>query len=181
MTLMMWEDMDTAREKGKQSKNGGHDTRARHSMPPCCRWLTWWGREGRYSVTWFYFYQSQNRPQSSLSVWLYFWDFGDSRCGEQMPRSQDFIQLIHCKIHWATGKMTEWAISPFLKHDWLAGSVSLCVFYLVWLPAPITYSSDGVQGRVSANAEVWARHIVGDSGGDHDHGHTELVIFPARR
>lgn len=45
----------------------------------------------------------------------------------------------------------------------------------------ITYSSDGVQSRVSADAEVWARHIVGDSGGDHDHGHTELVAFAARR
>lgn len=45
----------------------------------------------------------------------------------------------------------------------------------------ITYSSDGVQSCVSADAEVWARHIVGDSGGDHDHGHTELVAFAARR
>lgn len=46
---------------------------------------------------------------------------------------------------------------------------------------PITYSSDGIQSRVSANAEVWARHIVGDRGRDHDHGHTELVIFPTSR
>lgn len=52
---------------------------------------------------------------------------------------------------------------------------------LCGLTGAITYSRDGVESRVSADAEVWARHIVGDSGGDHDHGHTELAVFIACR
>lgn len=44
-----------------------------------------------------------------------------------------------------------------------------------------TYISDGVQSRVRANAEVWTRYIIGDRGGDHDHGHTELwELVPGR-
>lgn len=57
----------------------------------------------------------------------------------------------------------------------------MCVAVCILVANPITYSSDGIQSRVSANAEVWARHIVGDSGWDHDHRHTELVIFRAGR
>lgn len=36
----------TDREKGRQSKHGGHDTRAPRSMPPCCRPHTHLMRKG---------------------------------------------------------------------------------------------------------------------------------------
>lgn len=40
-----------------------------------------------------------------------------------------------------------------------------------------TYVGDGVQGSVSADAEIRPRHIVGDGGRDHNHRDTELLVF----
>lgn len=40
-----------------------------------------------------------------------------------------------------------------------------------------TYRGDGVEGSVSTDAEVRARNIVGDSGGDNNHGNTHLLVF----
>ena len=47
------------------------------------------------------------------------------------------------------------------------------------LLATPTYVGDGVQGGVRADAEIGARHVVGDSGWDHYHGDTELLVLVA--
>lgn len=40
-----------------------------------------------------------------------------------------------------------------------------------------TYRGDGVEGSVGANAEVRARNVVGDGGGDNYHGNAHLLVF----
>lgn len=49
----------------------------------------------------------------------------------------------------------------------------ICVYVYCWG----TDRSDGVEGGVSANAEVRAGDIVGDGGGDNHHGNAHLFIF----
>lgn len=45
------------------------------------------------------------------------------------------------------------------------------------LLATRTYVGDSVQGGVCTDAEIGARHVVGDGGGDHDHRDTELFVL----
>lgn len=49
----------------------------------------------------------------------------------------------------------------------------VCVYLLLWG----TDSGNGVEGSVSADAEVRARHVVGDSGRDDHHGNAQLLKF----
>lgn len=118
----------TVRERGRQSKHCGHDTRAPHGMPPCRHSLTWWGREGRYSVNWFYLYQSHRTNRDSIftsgsisdaEVWSFI---------PGMAKISSTDSPTGCGSRWVTGKMTEWANSPFLKHDRLACYVSRDMF-----------------------------------------------------
>lgn len=43
----------------------------------------------------------------------------------------------------------------------------------------VSYLHYGIEGSVSANAEVSAGYIITDGGGQHAHGHTELLITAA--